>query len=128
MAILTPTRTMRNSVQQKCKNRISCGTYFRRLNRKNVYEHTISKSGKFKHVVTKHFSGAKVDDMKHCMKPTQKKSPAQIIFHIDLVTNKDFNEIANKIVQLAKSAKTDKNKVAISCLVPRKDKLNAKAK
>ena len=69
--------------------------------------------------------------MKYCMKPTQEKSPAQIIFHIgtnDLVTNKESNEIANNIIQLAKSAKTDKNKVAVSSLVPRKDKLNAKAK
>ena len=65
------------------------------------------------------------------MKPTQEKSPAQIIFHIgtnDLVTNKESNEIANNIIQLSKSAKADKNKVAVSSLVPRKDKLNAKAK
>ena len=99
---------------------------------RNVYGNTISKATKFKkHVIVKHFSGAKVDDMKHCMKSTQEKSPAQIIFHIgtnDLVTNKDSNEIANEIVQLAKSTKTDKSKVAISSLVPRKDKLNAKAK
>ena len=60
---------------------------------------------------------------------TQEKSPAQIIFHIDtnnLVTNKDSNEIANEIVQLTKSAKTDKNKVAISSLAPRKDKCKSK--
>ena len=44
------------------------------------------------------------------------------------VTNKDSNEIENEIVQLAKSAKTDKSKVAVSSLVPRKDKLNQKAK
>ena len=69
--------------------------------------------------------------MKHYMRPTKETSLAQIIFHIgtnDLVTNKDSTEIANKIVQLAKSAKTYKNKVAISSLVPRKDKLNAKVK
>ena len=72
---------------------------------KNVYEHTISKAAKFKnckkHVVAKYFSVAKVHDMKHYMKPTREKSPAQITFHIetnDLVTNKDSNEIANEIV------------------------------
>ena len=52
--------------------------------------HNISKAPKFKkYVVLKHFSGAKVHDMKHCMKPTKEKPPAQIIFHIetnDLVT------------------------------------------
>ena len=61
---------------------------------KNVY----GKATKFKkHVVVKHFSGVKVEDMKHYMKPTQEKSSAQIIFHIgtnDLVTNKDPNELA----------------------------------
>ena len=65
------------------------------------------------------------------MKPTQEKSPAQINFHIErnnLVTNINSNETANKIVKLAKSAKTDKNKIGISSLVPRKEKLNAKAK
>ena len=69
--------------------------------------------------------------MKHYMKPTQEKSPTQIIYHIgtnDLINNKDSNETANEIVKLAKYAKTDKNKVAISSLVSRKDKLNAKAK
>ena len=82
---------------------------------KNAYWNTISKATKFKkHVIVKYFSGAKVDNMKHYMKPTQEKSPAQIIFHVgtnDLVTNKDSNEIANEIVQLAKCAKTDNNKV-----------------
>ena len=51
----------------------------------------ISKATKFKkHAIVKHFSDAKVDDMKHCMKVTQEKSPAQIIFRIGtkrLVTN-----------------------------------------
>ena len=72
---------------------------------KNIYGNAIWKAKKFnKHVVLKHFSGAKVDDVKHLMKPTQEKSPAQLIFYIganDLVTNKESNEIENKIVQLA---------------------------
>ena len=65
------------------------------------------------------------------MKTTQEKLPAQIIFHIgtnDMVTNKEFNEIEHGIVPLAKSGKTDKNKVALSSLVPRKFELNVKAK
>ena len=65
------------------------------------------------------------------MKPTQEKLPAQINFQIgtnDLVTNRDSKEIANEIVQLSKSAKTDKSKIAILRLLPRKYHLNAKAK
>ena len=99
---------------------------------KYVYGNAISKATKFKrHVVVKQLSVAKVDNIKHYMKPTQEKSLAEIIFHIktnDLVTMKESNEIAKEIVQPAKSAKTDKNKVVISSLVPRKDKLNAKAR
>ena len=51
--------------------------------------------------------------MKQYMKPTQKKSPAQIIFDIgtnNLVTIKDSDEIANEILQLAKSAKLTKTR------------------
>ena len=41
---------------------------------KNVYGNAITKSIKdMKHVVVKHFSGAKVEDMKHYLKPTQEK-------------------------------------------------------
>ena len=60
--------------------------------------------------------------MKHYTKTIQEKSPTQIIFHINLVTNKDSNEIANEIVQFAKSSKTDENKVTISSLVHAKTK------
>ena len=96
---------------------------------KNMYENSILKVAKFK----KHtlLPGAKVDNMKHYMKPTRQKPLAQIIFNIgtnDLATNKGFHEIANEIVQLGKSAKTDKSNLAILSLVTRKDKLNAKAK
>ena len=51
--------------------------------------------------------------MKHYIKPTQEKSPPQIILHIginDLVTDKDSNEMANEVVQLAKSAKANKKR------------------
>ena len=35
-----------------------------------------------KHVVTKHFSGAKTADMSHHKKYTEEKSAAEIIIHI----------------------------------------------
>ena len=45
---------------------------------KNIYGYIISKAAKCKkHVVLKRLSGAKVDDLKHCMKPTYEKSPIQ---------------------------------------------------
>ena len=79
----------------------------------------------------KHFSGAKIDDIKHYVKPTQEKQPAQIIVHIgtnDLSTNKNSEEIADEIVNFAKSIKTDENNIVISSIVPKKDRLNNKAK
>ena len=61
---------------------------------KNVYGNAITKRVKHrKHVVVKHFSGVKIDDMKNYVKPTQEKQPAQIIVHIgtnDLSSNKKF--------------------------------------
>ena len=99
---------------------------------KNVYGNAITKWVKHrKHVVVKHFSGAKIDDMKHYVKPTQEKQPAQIIVHIgtnDLSSNKNSDEIADEIVNFAKSIKTDENSIVISSIVPRKDRLNNKAK
>ena len=43
---------------------------------KNVYDTAITKSIKHKkHVVVKHFSGTKIEDMKHYVKLTQDKLP-----------------------------------------------------
>ena len=98
---------------------------------KNVYGNSISKATKFKNHVAKNISLVLKKVIWNTTWNLQEKSPAQIIFHIGtngLVTNKDSNEIANEIVQLAKPGKTDKNKVAISGLVPRKNKFNVKAK
>ena len=52
----------------------------------------------------KQFSGSKIEDMYHYVKPTQEKQPVQIIIHVgtnDLPGNKNSDEIANKIVELA---------------------------
>ena len=99
---------------------------------KNVYGNAITKSIKHKkHVVVKHFSGAKIEDMKHYVKPTQEKKPAQIIIHVgtnDLPGNKNPDEIANEIVGFANSIKTSENNVVVSSIVSRKDRFNSKAK
>ena len=64
--------------------------------------------------MVKHFSGAKIEDMKHYVKPTQEKQAAQIIIHIstnDLPGNKNSDEIANEIVEFTNSMKTSKNNI-----------------
>ena len=63
--------------------------------------------------------------MKHYEKPSQEKLPAEIIIHVG--TNDLAKDIANVIMQLAKPEKTDTNKVAVSSILPRKDKFNSKA-
>ena len=63
--------------------------------------------------------------MKHYEKPSQEKLPAEIIIHVG--TNDLAKDIANVIMQLAKPVKTDASKVAVSSILPRKDKFNSKA-
>ena len=97
-----------------------------------VYGNAITKSIKHKkHVVVKHFSGAKTEDMKHYVKPTQEKEPAQIIIHVgtnDLPGNKNSDEIANEIIGFPNSIKTSENNAVVSSIVSRKDRFNNKAK
>ena len=62
--------------------------------------------------------------MKHYVKPTQEKKPAQIIIHVgtsDLPGNKNSDEITNEIVGFANSIKTSENNVVVSSIVSRKD-------
>ena len=84
-----------------------------------------------KQVVVKDFSWAKRADMNHYKKPTHGKSPVEIIIHVDannLYSDTEAKGIANDIIQLANSVKTDANKVAVSSILPSKDKSNSKAK
>ena len=99
---------------------------------KSVYANAITKSIKHKkHVVVKHFSGAKIEDMKYYVKPMQEKKPAQIIIHVgtnDLPGNKNPDEIAKEIAGFANSIKTSENNVVVSSIVSRKGQFNNKAK
>ena len=95
---------------------------------KNVYGNPITKSIKNKkHVVVKHSSSAKFEVMKHYVKPTQEKQPAQIIIHVgtnDLPGNKNSEKIANEIAEFVNLIKTSKNNLVVSNIVTRKDRFN----
>ena len=81
-------------------------------------------------VVTKQFSGATTDDMKSYIQPTISNDPECIVLHCgtnDLRKNTSAVEIGQKILELAVSCKSDSNNILISGIVPRRDKLNAKA-
>ena len=68
--------------------------------------------------------------MKHYVKPTQVKQPAQIIVLVGLVLTgqQNSNEIANEIVEFANLIKTSGNNVVVSSIVSRKDWFNNKWK
>ena len=55
----------------------------------------------------------------------------EIISHVGingLSNDKELKDVANDVIQLAKSVKTDVNKVSFSSILPRKDKFNSKVK
>ena len=67
--------------------------------------------------------------MNHDKKATQESSPAETTTHrgtSDVFSDKEQKDIANNIIQLAKSVKIDANEVAVSSILPRKDKFNNK--
>ena len=85
-------------------------------------------SNKSKKVVVKTFPGARVDCMKHYIRPTLDKKPDVMIIHCgtnDLKT-KEPEEITENIVTLAKmvSEESENTSVIVSGIVPRGDALN----
>ena len=69
--------------------------------------------------------------MNHCKKPTQEKSPVEIIIHEGtnyLSSDKKPKNIANDIIKFAKSGKTDEDKVVVSRIPTRKGTINSKVK
>ena len=82
-------------------------------------------------VYVKSFPGANVEDMNSYVKPTQKRSPNAIVIHCgtnELREEKPAEIIADDIVTLARSLKTDTNDVIVSGIVPRADHLDGKRK
>ena len=69
--------------------------------------------------------------MESYIRSTIERAPSNVTLHCgtnDLKTSTDPEQIAENIINLAKSIKTDKSNVLISELTPRNDQLNKKAK
>ena len=77
------------------------------------------------------FNSAKVRCKQDHVKPIVRDfDPDHIILHCgtnDLNSDRTSSQIAREIIDLAISLKSDKNKISISLLTPRSDKLNNKA-
>ena len=85
---------------------------------------------KSRKVVTKHFSGANTTDMKSYLLPTKSRNPENIVLHCgtnNLKKENSANEFSNDIIEVALLRKSDNNNVLVSGIIPRSDKLNAKA-
>ena len=80
-------------------------------------------------VYIKSFSGATVDCMNSYVKPSMKYNPNVVILNTgtnDLRSNKQPETIADEILKLALSIKSDDNEIVISGIVPRNDAFNPK--
>ena len=81
-------------------------------------------------VVTKHFCEANTTDMKSYLLPTKSCNPENIVLHCgknDLKKEDSTNEISNGIIEVALLCKSDNNNALVFGIIPRSDKLNAKA-
>ena len=98
---------------------------------RNVPSRSLNQSLKDYFSVVKSFPGATTQDMKDYIKPTVARKPDQIILHTgtnDLKSSQSPTEIANDIINLAKSMKSNGTEVSISSLIPRGDRLSEKGK
>ena len=78
-------------------------------------------------VKVRSFNSAKVRCMHDHVKPTLRGFDLDhIILHCG-TNDRTFSQISREIIDLATSLKSDKNKISVSLLTPRCDKLNNKA-
>ena len=92
----------------------------------------LTKNIKHKYLVkVRPFNSAKTRCMHDHAKPTiRDMNPEHIILHVgtnDLNTEKSASHIANAIIELANSLKSETNTIHVSLIVPRNDNLNNKA-
>ena len=82
-------------------------------------------------VYVKSFPGANTEDMYSYTKPTSKRNPNLIILHCgtnDLRNEISSERIADNIVTLARSLKTEATDIIVSGITPRNDNLDMKGR
>ena len=78
----------------------------------------------------RHFAGAKVRCMKNHIKPTLRKKPEQIVFHVgtsDLVSDRAPDLITKSIVDVACSMKNENHDVTAYTIITRADHFKERA-
>ena len=96
---------------------------------KHVKSYSLSKSLDNCKVYLKDFPGARVRCMQDYVRPTIKEIPDHIILHVgtnDLTTNIPTEKVAESIIDLASSLKSNSCSVAISNITVRNDRYRKK--
>ena len=78
-------------------------------------------------VFIKSISGANTEAMEHYVKPTMKYENDLLILHFgtnDLRSEKSADDIANGIINIGTSMKTENNEIMASSIIPRADNEN----
>ena len=97
---------------------------------KHLQGYEISKSLENCKTYVKSFLGAKIRDMQDYVKPALRENPNQIIIHVgtnDLTSNKRPEQIAESIIGVATSLKSDACYVLVSSITMRNDQHRKKA-
>ena len=87
---------------------------------KNIKGWEISKKLQNANVYVRHFSGAKVRCMKDYLKPSLRENPDHFVLHVgtnDLDSDRSPDLMAESIVDVVSSLKTDKHDVTISNII-----------
>ena len=82
-------------------------------------------------VIVKHFSRSTTEDMKTYIQPSLKRDSDLVIINVgtnDLGSSQDPETIAKNIIDIAKNSTTNKNKILVSSIVPRRGNLNGKGR
>ena len=96
---------------------------------KNIKGWEISKKLQNANVSVRHFSGAKVRCMKDYLKPSLRENPDHFVLHVgtnDLDSDRSPDLMAESIVDVVSSLKTDKHDVTISNIITWSDRFMAK--
>ena len=96
---------------------------------RNINYRDISKSCPKEKIYVKAYPGADVSDMRHYSMPTAKRNPNTIFIHCgtnSLQTHDTPESLAQEIIDLATSLKSNDNEVIISSIICRTDEQSEK--
>ena len=122
-------KTVSNNISNESKSAIKKVLILGDIIIKHVKSYNLSKSLDNCKVYVKDFPSAKVRCMQDYVRPTSRENPNHIILHVgtnDLTTNIPPEKVAESIIDLAPSLKSNSCSVAISNITVRNDRYRKK--